>query len=319
VNRVDRLLGLILYLQSRRGATAARMAEHFGLSVRTIYRDLRALGEAGVPVVGEAGVGYSLLKGYHLPPVNFTREEAFALVTGGLFAQRFGGPGTAGHVASALSKVRAVLPPAGRENALRLEQGLGAAAVPSQPEEGGLACAQAALAERRVLRFDYAGYARPGTLAREVEPLGLIHYLGRWHLIAWCRLRDACRDFRIDRMRNPRLLPQTFAPREGFSLAEFLRVAMPEPALRARVFFRDAVLDRARREWWPGIDAASPASGGSLLTLRVLDWEHLAGWLLAFGREVRVHEPESLRLLVVELARAAREHHGEPPPPDEPA
>ena len=81
MNRVDRLLALILYLQSRRVVTAEEMAQHFELSIRTIYRDLAALGEAGVPIAAEAGVGYTLMKGYNLPPVNFSAEEASALVT----------------------------------------------------------------------------------------------------------------------------------------------------------------------------------------------------------------------------------------------
>src|SRR6187551_462883 len=89
MNRVDRLLALIVFLQSRRVVTAEQLAAHFELSVRTIYRDLAALGEAGVPIVAEAGVGYALLRGYHLPPVNFTAEEASALVTGGLLVGQF--------------------------------------------------------------------------------------------------------------------------------------------------------------------------------------------------------------------------------------
>jgi predicted DNA-binding transcriptional regulator YafY len=89
MNRVDRLLGLILFLQSRPLSTAEEMAAHFGKSVRTIYRDIASLGEAGVPVMAQAGVGYSLARGFHLPPVSFTAEEAGALMTGGLLAERF--------------------------------------------------------------------------------------------------------------------------------------------------------------------------------------------------------------------------------------
>src|SRR6185503_11803203 len=89
MNRVDRLLAVILFLQSRRVTTAEQMARHFELSVRTIYRDLAALAEIGVPIAAEAGVGYTIMKGYHLPPVNFTTEEANALVTGGMLVGQF--------------------------------------------------------------------------------------------------------------------------------------------------------------------------------------------------------------------------------------
>ena len=83
MNRVDRLVAMILLLQSKRSITADEIASHFEISVRTVYRDVTALGEAGVPVIAEAGVGYSLMKGYHLPPVMFTQSEAMALAMGG--------------------------------------------------------------------------------------------------------------------------------------------------------------------------------------------------------------------------------------------
>ncbi len=310
MNRIDRLVGLILHLQSRRVATAEGMARHFGRSVRTIYRDLRALGECGVPIVAEAGVGYGLLKGYHLPPVNFTEREAQALALGVVFARQSGDPSLGRHIDAALDKIRAVLPPAERDRSLRLERHLGAAAVPSPGAPVALSLLQKALAGCRVLRFAYRGYGRDAPEVRDVEPLGLVHYCGRWHLIAWCRLRRACRDFRADRMGEPEMLPETFAPRADFSLAAYLETAMPAPALRAEVLFSEAQADRARREWWPGIAAEAPAEGGLVLTLRAIDWRQLAGWLLSFGREATVVSPASLAPLMVELALDAARHHG---------
>src|SRR5688572_17067062 len=124
MNRVDRLLALILHLQSRRVTTAEHLAEHFGLSVRTIYRDLAALGEAGVPIVAEAGVGYGLLRGYHLPPVNLTPEEASAVVTGGMLVEQFADASVRAQMHSALLKVRAILPRDHQERVARLERSL---------------------------------------------------------------------------------------------------------------------------------------------------------------------------------------------------
>lgn len=315
MNRMDRLVGLILYLQSRRTVTASEMAEHFGLSLRTIYRDLRALGEAGVPILGEAGVGYSIMKGYHLPPVNFTEEEAYALATSGLFAQHYSDESVKRHIGAALSKIRAILPSAHKDRALRLEQGLAAAATPVIENQTDLAALQLALGNCRVVRFSYKGYGKDVAVTRDVEPLGLVHYLNRWHLIAWCRLRNGYRDFRTDRITGLEVLAEGFTPREGFSLPVYLRGAMPPPELRARVLFTDAATDRARREWWPGIEQELPVEQGSVLTLRAVDWEHLAHWLLAFGTDATVLEPQPLRLLLVELARAAAAHHLEEPAP----
>ncbi|HSI11296.1 MAG TPA: HTH domain-containing protein, partial [Chthoniobacter sp.] len=110
MNRTDRLVALVMYLQSRRVCTAAQMAEHFEITERTVYRDLAALGEAGVPILGEAGVGYTLMRGYHLPPVMFSPDEALALVTGGLLAERMTDDTTRSAIRSALGKVNVVLP-----------------------------------------------------------------------------------------------------------------------------------------------------------------------------------------------------------------
>lgn len=309
MNRMDRLVGLILFLQSRRVATASEMAAHFGRSIRTIYRDLSALGELGVPLLAEAGVGYSLLRGYHMPPVNFTEEEAYALATSGIFARYCSDEAVSRHIDSALSKVRAVLHPVNRDRSLRLEQNLTAAAIPGPPPAIDLTSLQKALTRCRVVRFSYQGHGKDTPEARAVEPLGLVHYLNRWHLIAWCRLRGDYRDFRVDRMRDLTVLDESFRPRPEFSLSAFLAAAMPAPGLRAEVFFKADCVDRARRDWWPGIESEVLADGGAVLTLRALDWEHLASWLLSFGRGATVVTPPSLVSFLVDLARDAAGHH----------
>jgi len=308
VNRVDRLLALILFLQSRRVVTAEELAGHFELSVRTIYRDLAALGEAGVPIAAEAGVGYSLLRGYHLPPVHFTAEEADALVTGGLLVERFADSGMAVRMQSALRKIRVVLPRERQERVARLERSLVATARSPQPAQANLSVVQQAIAEQRVLRFRYESPGRTESTQREVEPCGLVHYLERWHLIGWCRLRHAYRDFRTDRMENPVLGRETFHIRDGFGLAQYLRT-MPKPTLRARVRFTPAAADRAQREWWLGILSQERATQGVILTLAAVDWERLVYWLLSFGPEAMVESPAGLRQRLIVAARSAADHH----------
>jgi predicted DNA-binding transcriptional regulator YafY len=318
VNRIDRLLALILFLQSRRFTTASDLARHFGLSVRTIYRDVKALGEAGVPILAEAGIGYSLMKGYLLPPVNFSEEEAGALATAGLLLERAAAPSLARSMDSALNKVRAVLPPARREELARLTRAMGLTAVARLPEAASradLGLAQKAIAQARVLRFAYRSLGREAAEPREVEPRGLLHYLDRWHLIAWCRLRRDFRDFRLDRASALALTAERFDPGDGFDPAAYVREHMPAPGLRAVVRFREECADRARREWWMGVtaEASAPARGGVDLTLAALDWDHLAAWLLSFGPGATVLSPPELRARAASLAREAARHHGEPP------
>ncbi len=133
MNRVDRLLALLLFLQSRRVTTADQMARHFELSLRTIYRDLAALGDIGVPIVAEAGVGYTLRPGFHLPPVNFTAEEANALITGSLLVGHLTDASVRPPMQSALAKVRAVLPRDQQDRAIRLERAMTLTATVEAP------------------------------------------------------------------------------------------------------------------------------------------------------------------------------------------
>ena len=312
MNRVDRLLALILFLQSRRVITAEQLAEHFELSVRTIYRDLAALGEAGVPIVAEAGVGYALMRGYHLPPVNFTAEEASALVTGGMLIEQFADASMKAQMHSALLKVRAVLPRDHQERVTRLERGLATTANVKSPPQADLSLLQQALANRRTLQFRYQAAGKIEATARTVEPMGLIRYLERWHLIAWCRSCSDYRDFRTDRMSDVTMFRETFTPREDFSLTKYIRT-MPAPNLRARVRFSPLAADRAKREWWLGVLDEKQAATGHVLTLAAVEWERLVGWLLSFGREAVVLAPASLRKLLVEAVEQAAMHHAKRP------
>jgi predicted DNA-binding transcriptional regulator YafY len=308
MNRVDRLLALILFLQSHRVVTAEQMAEHFELSVRTIYRDLAALGEAGVPIMAEAGVGYTLMRGYHLPPVNFTTEEASALVTAGLLVERFADPVVAGKMKSALLKVRAVLPREHQERIARLERGLATTANVNTAAQANLSLLQQALADCRVLSFGYRSAGGTAVKKREVEPCGLIHYLERWHLIAWCRACADYRDFRTDRMSELLVQREKFTPREDFQVNEYIR-AMPKPTLRAKVKFTEGAADRAKREWWLGVVDEVRAPDGIVLTLVTVEWSHLVRWLLSFGPEVTILTPDSLRTALVTAAENAAAHH----------
>ncbi|HEY6413565.1 MAG TPA: YafY family protein [Edaphobacter sp.] len=313
MNRVDRLLALILYLQSRRVVTAEEMAQHFELSIRTIYRDLAALGEAGVPIAAEAGVGYTLMRGYNLPPVNFTAEEASALVTAAMLVQQFTDESIRAQMNSALLKVRAILPRDRQEQIARLESGLATTSNASLPIQADLSLLQQALAHRKLLRFQYRGAAKSEITERTVEPLGLVYYQQRWHLIAWCRTRKDYRDFRADRMTSVTALTETFTPREDFRLSDFIHSTTPPSTLSAQVKFKPRAADRAKRQWYLGIIEEQEVEDGSILTLTTPDWDGLVYWLLSFGPSVTVLSPASLQQLLVKAAAAAAQHHAPKP------
>jgi predicted DNA-binding transcriptional regulator YafY len=314
MNRTDRLVALVMLLQSRRVITAAEMAAHFEITERTVYRDLAALGEAGVPIVGEPGVGYRLMRGYQLPPVMFSTQEAFSLVTGGLLAERMTDDSVRGPMRTALGKLTAVLPAdlQGRVHHLREAMQIhhrkpGAGPVP-------LSRVQMAMAERRVLRVRYLGLQRAEATLRDVEPLGLVYYLDHWHLIAWCRSREAVRDFRVDRIQEAELLTEPSPPRPDFDLADYLACAqLPETQREADLSFHPLLMESVRRHWGPALREEAPEAQGVRVRLLFGDVMYLARWLLSFGDKVCLHAPPSLRVAVLQAAQEAIRHHQRPP------
>lgn len=307
MNRVDRLLAMILYLQGRRYSSARQLAEHFSLSERTVYRDLAALGDAGVPVSMSAGRGYRLLADYHLPPVNFSPEEAGALLTGGLLLTHHSGKTTQRHLQSALAKIRAVSSGVNQPYLDMLPQTMVVTATNSGEEE--LSLLQQAIVQQQVLTFDYCRYLDTAYQHREVEAHGLVFYLQRWHLIAWCRTRQAFRDFRVDRMKALELTTTTFIARPSFSLERYIAKQMPSPTLQGEIMLDNTLLDKAKREWWLGLRVITSGEQHSHLELHCHDWHSLAAWLLSLGTKVQILGPVALQQALLAQAAQALRHH----------
>ncbi len=198
MRRADRLFLLIHALRGRRSAiTAQRLAEELGVSLRTVYRDVADLQRSGVPIEGEAGVGYLLRKGSDIPPLMFTPDELEALVVGTRFVRAFGGKRLGREAAAALIKIEAVLPPELRERSSRTR--IFAPEVSRLENSGLIDDLHAAVTGALVLQMDYRDNDSRST-AREIEPLCLAFWGGSWTLGAWCRLRCDFRNFRPDRI-----------------------------------------------------------------------------------------------------------------------
>ncbi len=310
MNRTDRLVAMVMFLQGRRLVRAAELAGHFEVSERTVYRDIAALGEAGVPISGEAGVGYTLMKGYHLPPVMFTADEASTLFVGGELVRRFTDPSLQGPMNAALEKLRVVLPRDRQEHIDRLTQRTvvleapgGGLPAPAPPP--WLLIVQQGVVLRRVLRMTYHGRGRDEDTHRDVEPLGVVYYNSGWYLVAWCRLRRDYREFRLDRIRRLELLPEIFPPRPDFSLRQHLEKNVPHgDMLPVRVWFSRLVQDRARRLSYATLVEEGRRDGGAEFTFTTFSLEWLAEWLLSFGRDAEAIEPPRLRELVRQAAEA---------------
>lgn len=220
MRRADRLFQLVQLLRLRRHATGRELADELGVSLRTVYRDIRDLTSSGVPIRGEAGVGYRLDRGYELPPLTFSQAELEGLVLGARMVSTWGDPELASAVRSAMTKVEAVLPESLRR--VVLESALFAPDQPrSQEMTRDVDLMRRAIGERRLLSFAYTR-ADGEESERSVRPLGLYFWGSKWTLAAWCEMRGDYRSFRPDRMRTVTVEERRFDPQDGIDLAGFL-------------------------------------------------------------------------------------------------
>jgi predicted DNA-binding transcriptional regulator YafY len=220
VRRADRLFEIIQQLRGDRVVTASALAERFEVSKRTIYRDIRDLQVAGVPIDGEAGVGYLLRPGFQLPPLMFTLAEIEALLVGARMAQSWAGSKLAAEAGEALIKMGAVVPPERMRAAERIAVFAPDFMVAPEVRTHFDLLAEAIGAARRV-RFDYSDGAGSAS-ARTVRPLALHFWGGAWTLAAWCELREDFRTFRIDRMADLADTGERFVLEKGRTLEDYL-------------------------------------------------------------------------------------------------
>ncbi len=221
MRRADRLFQIVQYLRGGRLVTAARLAEWLEVSPRTIYRDIADLQATGLPIDGEAGVGYVMRGGYDLPPLMFTRDEIVALVAGIRMVKSWGGISMARAAAEALVKIELVLPDGERARVA----GTTVFAPPMELTEDvrkRIDVIENAIDTHQILRFDYEDQHGSET-TRSVHPLGLWFWGKVWTLLAWCETRADFRMFRLDRTSGVEMTGKLYKPAAERSLAECLR------------------------------------------------------------------------------------------------
>ncbi len=197
MNRIDRLFGITTMLQSKKYVPAEKIAEQFGISVRTVYRDVKALCEQGIPISFEQNRGYFLVQGYFLPPVSFTPEEANALLLMEKIIYGVADKSIHAHYTTALHKVKSVLRSPEKD---RIDQLTSHIKISVSKHFSGnfdyLATLQSAISHRHIIEVEYRNN-NGITTQRQLEPIGLVFYLAAWHVIAWCHLRNEYRDFKV--------------------------------------------------------------------------------------------------------------------------
>jgi len=301
MNHIERLNAILIQLQSKRIVKASEIAERFDISLRTVYRDIRALEESGVPIGSEAGVGYFLMDNYKLPPVMFTKDEASALLFGEKLIEKMSDDRMKADFRSAITKIKAILKPEEKDRLEKLHSHISVLNYNSSNNSNNqlfLNEIQHALVSKQVLELDYrAGYGAPPT-KRLVEPIGLCNYHRRWHLFAWCRLREEYRDFRLDRIQNLKILAEDFKGKQHISLEEFIgkmNVITGEPNI-SLLIQNNNIQALSDSKYWYGFIGDEPADEYTTrLHFSNTELRGFATWIISSGSYAKVEKPEELK------------------------
>lgn len=316
MNRIDRLSAILIQLQGKKIVKAAEIADRFQISLRTVYRDVKALQEAGVPVGAEAGTGYYLVEGYHLPPVMFNREEAAALLTGEKLMARLSDQSNKKQFSNAMQKIRAVLRSSEKDFLESLEENIAVISRRPAPAEEFpnrfLSDIQYALGKHVILSMGYFAMHNEVHSQREVEPIGIIFMNGYWYLIAWCRLRNGYRNFRMDRIKSLAVTESKYDRNRHISLKEYLE-KYAEPTAYPHVVKLRFKPEMAKRlgdqRFYYGLmeeQAVGECVEMSFLTSH-LDW--FGRWVLTLGKHVEIIGPEELHETMRKLAIEISDHY----------
>lgn len=315
MNRIDRLTAILIHLQTKRVVKAEEIADRFEISLRTVYRDVRALMEAGVPIGSEAGKGYFIVDGYHLPPVMFTQAEASAMLTAGKLVEKMTDDSIRKAYQSALLKITSVLNDTEKDHIENLQSSIQVFRFPEQtidyPNQF-MADITRAVSQRIVLSMEYCSSKTRENTHRDVEPIGIVHYSGHWHMIAWCRLRNGYRDFRIDMIKTLNDTGITFDARNLFTLQEYFQSLMQahHDMEKAIILFDKATTRYLRNsKYYFGFVSEEELEDKVRMTFLIVSYPSFARWLMSFGNAVEIESPDRLKETMEQLIEELSIHY----------
>lgn len=298
MNRIDRLFSILLTLQHKRRIRAVDLARQFEVSKRTIYRDMSALNQMGIPIAALPGEGFELVEGYYLPPLMFTENEAIALLLGSrLLAQQAAGS-LIQSADSALAKITVALPEQVRVRSEALTNIIGFITPKAKfdLDDPQLLLIQKAIQQKRVLHLRYRGYQKDDVSERDVEPHQLFYTDGLWYLEAYCRMRKGMRDFRFSRIEKVTLLEEMFhSKRTGR--------AQTQPIIVIKIRFAPNAVRWVREQQHYGYQRdENESSQGTVMVYQVNQESEIVPWILGWGMSAEVLSPKELRHSLRETA-----------------
>jgi predicted DNA-binding transcriptional regulator YafY len=316
MNRVERISAILIQLQSKKVVRGQDLADRFSISLRTAYRDVKALEEAGVPIVSEAGVGYSLMDGYRLPPVMFTKEEAIAFLTAEKLVEKLTDPSTYSTYQSALFKIKAVLKADDKEHLEKMDDYIevlkNAYLPPDKKTNNHIQTILKSISQKTQLFIDYFANHNQQNSNRNVEPVGIFLMGHQWHLIAFCCLRNAYRNFRIDRIQKSAFTEQPFTKQHPPLKIYLKEITREKKDLHTVVMRVDTSSLKyfGEQKFYNGFISEKITGDSTEMTFLTSSLEGFARWYMMFGDHAEIITPKALKDRVKQILAAIKKNTG---------
>lgn len=310
MNRVERISAILIQLQSKKIVKGQDLAKRFNISLRTAYRDIRALEESGVPIIGEAGVGYSLMEGYRLPPVMFSRQEAISFLTAEKLVEKLTDASTFQTYQSALFKIKAVLRSDDKEHLEKMDdyiEVLRSAYLPKDKiTSNHIQTILKSVSQKNRLLIHYFAHHDQRKSNRFVEPVGIFMQGQHWYLIAYCCLRNDYRNFRIDRILSSECTLQPFTQQHPPLKTYLNQITKDEKDLH-KVIMRiqtDKVKYLGEQKFYNGYVSEKIVGADTEMTFLSSSLEGFARWYMMYGDVAEIIAPKVLKNRVKQIALA---------------
>lgn len=311
LKKIDRVTTILTQLQSKPLVRAQDLAQKFEVSVRTIYRDIKTLESAGIPIIGEAGSGYSLMEGYKLPPVMFTKEEVLSFITAEKFMQKFSHESLGTHYQTAMDKVKSVLKYSDRNMIQHIENQIDVYNYSYKEEDvvkNSIPIILESISDKKQLKLNYQAVNNEVT-ERVVEAVGIFFEFNFWYLMAFCTLRKDFRQFRIDRIQKIQKLDVDFHSEYG-SIAEYKKNSQREKVEVQILVHEKLNAHIVNSKKFYGLTKEEFTENGILMTFET-EWidEGFPRWLISFGDYVEINYPEELKINFKNLLSDIQKKH----------
>lgn len=313
MNKFDRVISTLILLQTKKIIKASNISERFGISLRTVYRDISTLKNAGIPIIGDPGIGYSIMDGYRLPPIMFNEGEALALLTAEKFIGKITDKTTQASYSEAMTKIKAILRSTDKQSLAVLEDSISFSNYTLWENKSYLQDLFKSIASKVVLKIEYQK-ADGSTSSRKVESIGCYHQYNNWYLVAYCQTRAAYRTFKMNRILHLQVLEQHFNT-EHISLQNYIDQQTQawrdqQQFQTVEVAFDKSILQHAeRRKYYFGFVEQVEEAEAVRMKFLNSSMEFMARWLLQFGNRATVLEPLELKNRIKELATELYEHY----------